>query len=122
MAAPNLAAPTSITGKTTYLSLANTSETTLLSNAASSNRAIRVTSLLCVNNGASAVDATVTLYTAASGGTGHRIANTVTVPSKATLVVLGRDSSIWLEEDRRITVTASASNNLAVICGYEEVA
>lgn len=122
MAAPNLAAPTSITGKTTYLSLANTSETTLLTNAASSGKAMRVTSLLCANTSSSSVDATLTLYTSASAGTGHKIANTVTVPAKATLVVIGRDSAIWLEEDRRITATASAANNLAVICGYEEVA
>lgn len=123
MAAPNLSAPTTITGKTTYLTLADTAETTLLSNAASSGKAFRVTCVLLANiDGSNAVDATIKIYTAASGGTGHCIVNTVTVPADATIVVLGRDSSVWLEEDRRITATASAGGDLAVICSYEEVA
>lgn len=122
MAAPNLAAPTTITGKLAYVSPANTSETTLLTNAASSGLALRVTSLLAANTSASAADITVTVYSAASGGTGYKIANTVTVPAKATIVILGRDSSIWLEEDRRITVTLGTSSAITVTCGYEQVA
>lgn len=122
MAAPNLSAPTTITGKTTYLTLANTSETDLLVNAASSNKAFRVTLLTLANiDGVSSVDATVRIYTAASAGTGHALASTVTIPADATVVLLGRDSSVWLEEDRRLTVTASAGGDLAVVCSYEEV-
>lgn len=123
MAAPNLNAPTTITGKTTYLTLANTAETDLLINAASSNRALRVTMVTLANiDGVNNVDATVRIYTAASGGTGHALAATVTVPADSTVVLLGRDASVWLEEDRRITVTASAGGDLAVVCSYEEVA
>jgi hypothetical protein len=123
MAAPNLNAPTTITGKTTYLTLANTDETNLLVNAASSGKALRVTMVTLANiDGANNVDATVRIYTAASGGTGHALASTITIPADATVVLLGRDSSVWLEEDRRLTVTASAGGDLAVVCSYEEVA
>ena len=123
MAAPNLAAPTTITGKTTYLTLANTTETELLVNASSSGKALRVTNVMFVNiDGAAAVDGSLTIYTAASGGTGHKIANTVTVPADSSIVVLSRENSVWLEEDRRLTVQASAASDLAVICSYEEVA
>ena len=123
MAAPNLASPTTITGKTTYLTLANTTETDLLVNAASSGSALRVTMVTLANiDGVNNVDATVRIYTAASGGTGHAIAFTITIPADATVVLLGRDSSVWLEEDRRLTVTASAGGDLAVVCSYEEVA
>jgi hypothetical protein len=123
MAAPNLNAPTTITGKTTYLTLANTDETDLLVNAASSGKALRVTMVTLANiDGANNVDATVRIYTAASGGTGHALASTITIPADATVVLLGRDSSVWLEEDRRLTVTASAGGDLAVVCSYEEVA
>ena len=122
MAAPNLASPTTITGKATYLTLANTTETDLLVNAASSGKALRVTMVTLANiDGTNNVDATVRIYTAASGGTGHALANTITVPADATVVLLGRDSSVWLEEDRRLTVTASAGGDLAVVCSYEEV-
>lgn len=123
MAAPNLSAPTTIIGKTTYLTLANTTETDLLVNAASSGKAFRVTMVTLANiDGTNNVDATVRIYTAASGGTGHALANTITIPADATVVLLGRDSSVWLEEDRRLTVTASAGGDLAVVCSYEEVA
>jgi|LakMenEpi03Aug12_release.lakeMendotaPanAssembly.Ray.scaffolds.fasta_scaffold23539_15 hypothetical protein len=121
MAAPNLAAPTTITGKATYLTLANTTETDLLVNAASSGKALRVTLVTLANiDGTSSVDATVRIYNAASGGTGFALASTVTIPADATVVLLGRDSSVWLEEDRRLTVTASAGGDLAVVCSYEE--
>jgi hypothetical protein len=123
MAAPNLASPTTITGKTVYVTPSATTETTLLTNAASSNRALRLTALLLTNvNGTNTVDATVRLYNAASAGTAFQIARTMTVPAGAAIVVLGRDSSLWLEEDRRITVQASAANDLTVFCSYEEVA
>ena len=49
MTAPNLIAPTTITGKTAYISLSNTNETTLLSNAASSNKVFRVHSIYAAN-------------------------------------------------------------------------
>jgi hypothetical protein len=122
MAAPNLNAPTSVTGKTTYLTLANTNETDLLVNSSSSGKAMRVTCVMLVNiDGSAAVDASATIYTAASGGTGHKICNTLNVPADSTVVLLSRENALWLEEDRRITVQASASSDLAVICSYEEV-
>lgn len=123
MAAPNLNAPTTITGKTVHVTPANTSETALLTNAASSGKALRLTALLLTNvNGTNTVDATVRLYNAASAGTAFQIAKTMTVPAGAAIVVLGRDSSLWLEEDRRITVQSSAANDLTVFLSYEEVA
>ena len=122
MAAPNLSSPTSITGKTTYLDLTSTSETDLLVNSASSGKALRVTFLaLCNVDGTATVDATVKIYSAASGGTGYEIVSTLTVPADATVTPLGRDLSLWLEEDRRLTVTASAVDDLVVVCSYEEV-
>lgn len=122
MAAPNLASPTSITGKTTYLALSSTSETDLLTNAASSGKALRVTFLaLCNVDGTANVDATLKIYTAASGGTGYEIVSTLVVPADATVTPLGRDLSLWLEEDRRLAVTASAADDLTVVCSYEEV-
>ena len=122
MTAPNLVSPSSILGKTTYLTLANTNETDLLVNASGSDTAMRVTNLMAANiDGSGAADITATLYTAASGGTGYAIASTVSVPADSTMVILTRENGFWLEEDRRITVQASASGDLSVICSYEEV-
>lgn len=82
---------------------------------------MRITSLIVSNINTAAADATVTLYSAASGGTGYKIANAVSVPAYASLVILSRDGAIWLEEDRRITVRASAANYLTFVASYEEV-
>jgi hypothetical protein len=122
MAAPNLINPTAIYGKTTYLTLANTTETNLLVNAASSGKALKVVSVYAANiDGTVSADITLDIYTSATAGTGHPIVSTVSVPADATVVLLGRDAPIWLEEDRRLTVIASAGGDITVVCSYEEV-
>jgi hypothetical protein len=122
MAAPNLINPGTITGKTTYLTLANTTETDLLVNASGSNKALRVTAIYAANiDGVVSVDCTLRIYNAASGGTGFPLANTITVPADATVVLVGKDAPIWLEENNRLTVQASAGNDLTVVCSYEDV-
>lgn len=122
MAAPNLINPTTINGKTTYLNLSSTTETALLTNAASSGKALRVTAIYAANvDGVVSVDCTLDIYSSATAGTGYPIVNTVTIPADATVVLVGKDAPIWLEEDRRLTVQASAANDLTIICSYEEI-
>jgi hypothetical protein len=122
MTAPNLISPTSIYGKTTYISPTGTNETLLLTNSDNSNKTYKISSLLAVNiDGSSAVDCTVKLYNDDTTGTGYAIVNTVAVPADATVILLGKDTPLWIEEDRRITVTASAGDDLTVICSYEEI-
>ena len=122
MAAPNLVSPTTINGKTTYLTLANTNETNLLVNSASSGKAMRVTNITVANiDGTNAADITLKIYDDDSAGTGHAIASTLNVPADSSVVLISRDNHIWLEEVRRLTVTASAASDLAVVCSYEEV-
>lgn len=121
MTAPNLISPTTINGKTTYLA-ATTTESDLLTNSSSSGKAIKIISLYVANiDGSSAADITVKIYSAASGGTGYEIASTVSVPADASIVIIGRDAPIWLEEDRRIAVVAGTASDLIVVCSYEEV-
>lgn len=122
MAAPNLQAPTTINGKTTYVALSATTETTLLTNAASSGKALRVGVINVANVSSSGTaDITVRVYSAASGGTGYRLVSTLTIPVGASVIVVGKENPVWLEEDRRITVQASAANYLEVVCSYEEI-
>ena len=69
MAAPNIVNTATITGKTTYLSLANTSANVLLSNASSSNMVIKVNSIIIANDdGTTGADITVSIHDAANGG------------------------------------------------------
>lgn len=121
MAAPNLNAPTTINGKTTALALSATTETTLLTNAASSGKALRVKSVTVSNvNATATADCTLRYYSAASAGTAFAFP-AVTVPVGGSIILIGAENPIWLEEDRRLTVQASAANYITVICSYEEV-
>jgi len=123
MANPNIVNITDIRGKTTVTDLTSTSATAVLSNAASSNKVFKINSLIVSNvDGASAVDITISLYSQASiGGTATQIVSTVSVPADASLVVISKDTSIYLEEDKSIGATASVANDLKVICSYEEL-
>lgn len=124
MAAPNIVGPTTITAKTTYLaSVTGATGTLLLNNAASSGKAFQVTSLYVANvDGTAACDVTVKVHSQDDGaGTGYSICSTVAVPADATLMVIGKDAPIWLEEDRSIVVTPSASNDLEFVCSYLEI-
>jgi len=122
MAAPNLASPTNITGKAAFATCTSTNAVTVLSNGSASSACLRVTSLMLSNvDGTNAVDATVKIYNAATGGTAYSVASTLNVPADSTVVAIGRDNSVWLEEDRRIEVQASAADDLEVVCSYEEV-
>lgn len=124
MAAPNLLSPTTITGKTAYVSLSTTNATSILSNAASSGKVLKVNSLIVANvDGTNAASITVSLYSAAAlGGTAYKIANTITVPADASLVVVDKTSMLYLEEDKSLGAVASAASDLEIICSYEEIA
>jgi hypothetical protein len=123
MAAPNLANPTTITGKTTTVALSSTSATTILSNAASSGKVLKVNSLYAVNvNGTAAANITVQYYSAASlGGTAFPIVFTVAVPADSTIIIIGKDTQIYLEENTSIGATAGTSNYITIIASYEDI-
>lgn len=123
MAAPNLANPTTIIGKTTTVALANTSATTIISNPASSGKVLKVNSLYVANvDGTNPASITVQYYSAANiGGTAFPIVFTVAVPADATVVVISKDTQIYLEENTSIGATASAANDLTITTSYEEI-
>ena len=123
MAAPNLLSPTTINGKTVTVDLSSTSATSILSNAASSGKVLKINSLYVANvDGTSNAEITINYYSAASlGGTPTQIASTVVVPADSTLVVIDKDAYIYLEEDRSLGATAGTSSDLKVVCSYEEI-
>ena len=124
MAAPNIVGPTTITAKTAVLSsVTGATGTVLLSNAASSGKAFQVTSLYVANvDGTNAADVTIKLHAEDDGaGTGRAICSTVSVPADATVIVVDKNAPLWLEEDKSIVVTPSASNDLEFVCSYLEI-
>ena len=70
MAAPNIVNVTSIFGKTAYDSDVGTSDSDLLSNAAGSNKVLKINTIIAANiDGTNDADITVFVCTVSGGGT-----------------------------------------------------
>jgi len=123
MAAPNIVNVATITGKSAVVNLTSTAATAVVSNAASSGKVFKVNSLTVANvDGSVAADITVSYYSQDDiGGTATEIVKTVSVPQDSTLVVIDKNTSLYLEEDRSIGATAGAANDLKVFVSYEEI-
>jgi hypothetical protein len=121
--APNIVNVSTITGVSSTTALTTTSQTTLVSNAASSGKVYKINMIQVANvDGTNACDVTVDVHSAASGGgTAYSLVSTVSVPADASLVVLDKNTAIYLEEDRSITATAGTASDLEVIVSYEEI-
>lgn len=123
MAAPNIVDVSTITGKSATVALSTTSQTTLVSNAASSGKVFKINMIQVANvDGTNAADVTVDMHSAAAGGgTAYSLVSTISVPADASLVVVDKGTAIYLEEDRSITATAGTADDLEVIISYEEI-
>ena len=119
MAAPNLVNVTSIYGKTLGAALGTTLTTAILANASGSNKLLKINSIIVANvDGTNSAEVSVDFY---NGSTAYRLASTVSVPADSTLIVLGKDAPIYLEEGHSIRGGANAANDLEIVISYEEL-
>lgn len=123
MAAPNVVNVATITAKSALVALTSTSQTTLVSNAASSGKVFKINMIQVANvDGTNAADVTIDVHSAAAGGgTAYSLVATASVPADASLIAVDKNTALYLEEDKSITATASAANDLEVIVSYEEI-
>ena len=123
MAAPNIVNVATITGKTATVALSTTNATVLVTNAASSNKVFKINMIQVANvDGTSACDVTVDVHSADDGaGTAYSLVSTAAVAADTSMVVLDKNTAIYLEEDKSITATAGTASDLEVIVSYEEI-
>lgn len=118
MANPNIVNVSSIYGKTAVQAVTN-SATAIVENTAASGKIIKINALSIANvNGVDAADITVDLY---RGSTGYRLANTISVPADASLIVISKDTYIYLEEGDSLRCLGSDASSLEAVCSYEEI-
>ena len=119
MAAPNVVNVTSIYGKTTGLALTNSSQDVLT---CAADKLLKINSIIVANvDGVNGDIVTVKWYNS-DNTTAFSIASTVAVPADSTLIVLGKDSPIYLEEGDKIqALGVAASGDLEIIVSYEEL-
>lgn len=119
MAAPNIVNVTSIYGKTVGADLSTTVSTGILTCPA--EKLLKINSIIISNiDGTAIVDITASFFDSSSA-TSYAIASTISVPADSTLVVLSKDSPIYLEEGDQIRAGASASGDAQIIISYEEL-
>ena len=123
MANPNIVDVTSIFGKTAGQAVTVSPGSAIVTNSASSGKILKINSLIISNiDGTNAADITVKYHLQAAGaGTSVPVAYTITVPADASLVIVNKDSQIYLEENRSFTAQASIANGIAIICSYDEI-
>ena len=119
MAAPNIVNVTSIYGKTGGAVLGTTLTTDILTCAA--NKVLKINSIIVSNiDGSSSASATVYFYDS-SAAARYALVSTVSVPADSTVIVVGKDNPIYLEESDQIEGGASATGDLQIIISYEEI-
>lgn len=118
MTNPNIYSSVTILGKTD-VQYVRTAVTSITSNSAGSNKVLKVNTLIVSNaDGGLDVDINVNL---ARGTNSYIVAKTVTVPADSSLVVLGRETPVYLNEGDSLTLSASASSAAHAVCSYEEL-
>tara|TARA_R110000803_G_scaffold3381_2_gene11441 strand:+ start:279 stop:644 length:366 start_codon:yes stop_codon:yes gene_type:complete len=116
MANPNLVNVTSITGESVTHALTTTLTDDIL--VAASDTLAKVNSIIVANiDGSSA--ANVSIFVKKSGGSPVAIASTVAVPADSTLVVIDKNSAIYLEEGDTLEGGASANGDLVCVVNFE---
>ncbi len=123
MANPNIVNVAAIYGEVSTTALSTTSATQLVNNAASSGKVLKINSIVVANNdGASAADITINVYSAASlGGTAYPIASTISVPADASLIVTDKTTSFYLKENMSIGATAGTAGDLTVTVSWDDI-
>ena len=120
MANPNLASVTSIYGKTAYqANLANSDQIQLFVDA---DKVLKINTIIASNiDGTNDADVTVFISSDSNLTPLGYLAKTITVPADSSLVITSKDTSFYLQEDRRIIAFASATNDISLVISYEEM-
>lgn len=118
MAQPNIINVSRILGNTAYQNV-NTVAANVVANPASSNCVYKINTLIIANiDGTNSADITASIF---NGGIENKIAHTVVVPADATLVLLSKDTSVYLQEGDYMRLSASANSRLWATCSYEDI-
>ena len=132
MAAPNIVNVTTITGVTTFhAGIAVTTGgrgslgiTTVVSNAASSGKVLKINSLVAA--GIAATTGVTLQYfnniNHVSAGSTVSIGMTLSVPTFSTLALITKDNSVYLEENTSLGIFAQPNTGtIDVVCSFEEI-
>ena len=120
MTAPNIVDVAAIKGESGVKTTLTTSPSTIVFNQVDSNQVYKLNSVVVTNvDGTNAADVTVQL---ARQGVDYSIISTASVPADASLIVVSKETGIYLEEGDAIQAFASANGDLDISVSYETIA
>jgi len=118
MANPNIVNVTEIYGNTA-VQLATTGAVNLVVNASGSGKIYKINALYVSNyQGTNTADITINHRT---GANEFSIASTISVAADSTLVLITKDSSIYLLENCQINMASNINSALSVTCSWDEI-
>jgi len=115
MAAPNLLGTSTVTGKTALATL-STVTSNVITNSSSSGTVDKLNSIVLSNYSSSAISANVMINRSAAL---YYVGGTVAIPANSTLVLLGKDTSLYLEEGDVLQANVSANTSVTMSASYE---
>ena len=118
MAQPNIVNVAQIYGETVSGSI-GTGLTSVLSNGSGSNYVYKVNAIM-ISNVDGTNDTTVRVAFVNNGITNY-LAYDIDCIAKTTLIVLSKDTSIYLEENDNISVSATTTNDAQYVISYEKI-
>jgi len=103
----------------TVVANVSTTSANLITNSAGSSKVFKINSMIVANiDGSASAAVTVNLN---RSSVDYAIAKTVAVPADASVVVISKDSSIYLQEGDVINIVASANGDLQIVCSYDDI-
>ena len=122
MAAPNIVNVTTITGKTALVKLTDDTATSVLANAGSSGKVLKLSGVLAANTEGASVNVAFDLYITRSA-TNYYLAKAITIPALAAYEAFMKDSTpVYLEEgDTLYAQSGNSSGYIDVLVAYEEI-
>jgi hypothetical protein len=118
MAAPNLKAPTVITGKTLAYNCTATLAS-VLSNGASSGEVFKINTIRACNiDGVNSSNIDITLF---RSSTHSYITYQIPVPAQSSLIVLSKEEYLYLEEGDALYAKATSASQITLTISYEDI-
>ena len=117
MTAPNMINTATVTGKTATANL-STSASNIIVNSSSSSTLVKLNHLILSNYGNATVTGSL-FYYRYSTSLGYYLVSNLSVPNNSVLVVLGKDTPIYMEEGDVLQAFSNTANSMAVISSYE---
>lgn len=117
MAAPNIVNVTTIFGRTQFQQL-TTTLANVVTNGATSGNVLKINDVQIANYTTSSIQANVTV---GRGTTNFFLAGNMAVPANSTLIVIAKDTAIYMEEGDYLGANASSATAAHITCSYEVI-